>query len=196
MFLVTEKSIMRCNEETGEIENEVSKQDDSIDNLTTDFQNCLSIPELNQSSLDDRIQALSMQVKGLRIRRDSDRQENILNSSESTDDWESQKTNCTSPKSSIEDTCSNENGDTWSHSVSEQQTKEWILKSLTTLTPKPHVSSLECSINSCLSHFTKPELLTGNNKFRCENCTEEKIKKTGMYLLLNLLTLFIAISVE
>lgn len=134
----------------------------------------------NHLNIDDRIQTLSLQVKDVRIRRDSDRQENLLNSSESADECESLKTNYTSPKSSIEDSCSLDNCDNWSHSVSEQQTKDWISKTLTTLKPRHHVSPLECSVNSCLSHFTKPELLTGNNKFRCENCTEMKIKKTGI----------------
>lgn len=138
------------------------------------------IADSNHLNIDDRIQTLSLQVKDVRIRRDSDRQENLLNSSESADECESLKTNYTSPKSSIEDSGSLDNCDNWSHSVSEQQTKDWILKTLTTLKPRHHVSPLECSINSCLSHFTKPELLTGNNKFRCENCTELKIKKTGI----------------
>lgn len=138
------------------------------------------IADSNQLNIDDRIQTLSLQVKDVRIRRDSDRQENLLNSSESADECESLKTNYTSPKSSIEDSCSLDNCDNWSHSVSEQQTKDWILKTLTTLKTRHHVSPLECSVNSCLSHFTKPELLTGNNKFRCENCTELKIKKTGI----------------
>uniref|UniRef100_A0A8C4RSF2 Ubiquitin carboxyl-terminal hydrolase n=1 Tax=Erpetoichthys calabaricus TaxID=27687 RepID=A0A8C4RSF2_ERPCA len=34
----------------------------------------------------------------------------------------------------------------------------------------------ECSIQSCLYQFTSVELLMGNNKLLCENCTEKKTK--------------------
>ena len=30
----------------------------------------------------------------------------------------------------------------------------------------------ECSVYSCLTQFTAPELLTGNNKWACERCTD------------------------
>lgn len=157
-----------------------SNADDSLRTLTQEFSNSFQITDSpNTLNIEDRIQALSLQVKDVRIRKDSDHQENLLNSSESADDCESLRTNCTSPKSSLEESGSFDNVDNWSHSVSEQQTKDWISKTLTTLKPRPHASSLECSVNSCLSHFTKPELLTGSNKFRCENCTNLRIKKTG-----------------
>ena len=165
--------------ESENITNKMSIEDASLRTMTQDFNNSLKITNSDELDIDDRIQTLSLQVKDVRIRRDSDRQENLLNSSESADECESLKTNYTSPKSSIEDSCSLDNCDNWSHSISEQQTKDWISKTLTTLKPRHHVSPLECSVNSCLSHFTKPELLTGNNKFRCENCTELKVKKTG-----------------
>lgn len=51
---------------------------------------------------------------------------------------------------------------------------EWMTKSLTTLAPRYHPSSHECSIESCLNQFTAPELLSGPNKFGCENCTRLK----------------------
>ncbi|XP_051999895.1 ubiquitin carboxyl-terminal hydrolase 45-like [Xyrauchen texanus] len=35
-------------------------------------------------------------------------------------------------------------------------------------------SSKECSVQSCLHQFTSVELLMGNNKLLCENCTERK----------------------
>lgn len=38
-------------------------------------------------------------------------------------------------------------------------------------------SSKECSIQSCLHQFTSVELLMGNNKLLCENCTERKQKQ-------------------
>lgn len=43
-----------------------------------------------------------------------------------------------------------------------------------TLTPRHHPASNECSVLSCLYQFTAPELLMGNNKFGCENCTRIK----------------------
>ncbi|GFY53569.1 ubiquitin carboxyl-terminal hydrolase 45 [Trichonephila inaurata madagascariensis] len=132
----------------------------------------------NSSELDERMHALSMQVKEVRIRRDSDRQESILSSSPGTADFDSPKTNLGSDESPDEK-ADNEWEDNMSHNLTESQTKEWILKSLSTLRPRKHVAPMECSIDTCLSHFTKPELLTGNNKFRCENCSEIKRKKTG-----------------
>ncbi|XP_049902503.1 ubiquitin carboxyl-terminal hydrolase 45 isoform X2 [Epinephelus moara] len=38
-------------------------------------------------------------------------------------------------------------------------------------------SSKECSIQSCLHQFTSVELLMGNNKLLCENCTERRQKQ-------------------
>lgn len=35
-------------------------------------------------------------------------------------------------------------------------------------------SSKECSVQSCLHQFTSVELLMGNNKLLCENCTERR----------------------
>uniref|UniRef100_A0A8C1L8N9 Ubiquitin carboxyl-terminal hydrolase n=1 Tax=Cyprinus carpio TaxID=7962 RepID=A0A8C1L8N9_CYPCA len=45
-------------------------------------------------------------------------------------------------------------------------------------------SSKECSVQSCLHQFTSIELLMGNNKLLCENCTERRqrpMKRSGMY---------------
>ncbi len=45
-------------------------------------------------------------------------------------------------------------------------------------------SSKECSVQSCLHQFTSVELLMGNNKLLCENCTERRqrqVKRSGMY---------------
>ncbi|XP_076837242.1 ubiquitin carboxyl-terminal hydrolase 45 [Brachyhypopomus gauderio] len=36
----------------------------------------------------------------------------------------------------------------------------------------------ECSVQSCLHQFTSVELLMGNNKLLCENCTERRHKQT------------------
>lgn len=58
--------------------------------------------------------------------------------------------------------------------------QDWIAKSLTTLAPRYMASSHECSILSCLNQFTAPELLTGNNKFGCENCTKLRQEKLDL----------------
>ncbi|XP_077976954.1 ubiquitin carboxyl-terminal hydrolase 16-like [Glandiceps talaboti] len=47
-------------------------------------------------------------------------------------------------------------------------------KAMVALAPKYQSSSHECSVQSCLSQFTAQELLTGKNKFGCENCTKTK----------------------
>ncbi|KAK3098342.1 hypothetical protein FSP39_018619 [Pinctada imbricata] len=56
--------------------------------------------------------------------------------------------------------------------------KEARVKSKVTLGPRYVPSSRECSIMSCLHQFTSAELLTGNNKFGCSNCTDLKYKQT------------------
>ncbi|XP_070306163.1 ubiquitin carboxyl-terminal hydrolase 45 isoform X3 [Odocoileus virginianus] len=45
-----------------------------------------------------------------------------------------------------------------------------------TLSQSYITTSKECSLQSCLYHFTSMELLMGNNKLLCENCTEKKQK--------------------
>ncbi|KAM7171666.1 ubiquitin carboxyl-terminal hydrolase 45 isoform 3-T3 [Macrochelys suwanniensis] len=45
-----------------------------------------------------------------------------------------------------------------------------------TLSQSYITSSQECSVQSCLYQFTSVELLMGNNKLLCENCTERKLK--------------------
>ncbi|KAJ6660231.1 hypothetical protein lerEdw1_017931 [Lerista edwardsae] len=45
-----------------------------------------------------------------------------------------------------------------------------------TLSQSYTTSSKECSVQSCLYQFTSVELLMGNNKLLCENCTEQKQK--------------------
>ncbi|KAL3847257.1 hypothetical protein ACJMK2_018178 [Sinanodonta woodiana] len=54
--------------------------------------------------------------------------------------------------------------------------KEGQRKSVSTLAPRYHSTSGECSIESCLNLFTASELLTGSNKFGCKNCTKLKKK--------------------
>ncbi|XP_044244792.2 ubiquitin carboxyl-terminal hydrolase 45 isoform X6 [Ursus arctos] len=51
-----------------------------------------------------------------------------------------------------------------------------------TLSQSYITTSKECSLQSCLYQFTSMELLMGNNKLLCENCTEKKQrsqKETG-----------------
>ncbi|XP_060077798.1 ubiquitin carboxyl-terminal hydrolase 16-like [Ylistrum balloti] len=55
--------------------------------------------------------------------------------------------------------------------------KEAKVKSTLTLGQRYQPSSRECSIMSCLHQFTSAELLTGNNKFGCANCTRIKNKQ-------------------
>ncbi|XP_077018593.1 ubiquitin carboxyl-terminal hydrolase 45 isoform X2 [Tamandua tetradactyla] len=45
-----------------------------------------------------------------------------------------------------------------------------------TLSQSYITTSKECSVQSCLYQFTSVELLMGNNKLLCENCTENKQK--------------------
>ncbi|XP_006865905.1 PREDICTED: ubiquitin carboxyl-terminal hydrolase 45 [Chrysochloris asiatica] len=45
-----------------------------------------------------------------------------------------------------------------------------------TLSQSYITTSKECSVQSCLYQFTSMELLMGNNKLLCENCTEKKEK--------------------
>ena len=48
---------------------------------------------------------------------------------------------------------------------------DWIARSLTSIAPRYHAKSGECTIQSCLAQFTAPELLTGPNKWACDKCT-------------------------
>ena len=49
---------------------------------------------------------------------------------------------------------------------------DWVARSLTSIAPRYHSQSGECSVYSCLTQFTAPELLTGQNKWACEKCTQ------------------------
>ena len=56
-----------------------------------------------------------------------------------------------------------------------QLQNEWVTRSLTSVAPRYRSQQGECSVYSCLTQFTAPELLTGNNKWACGRCT--KLKK-------------------
>nr|XP_039261660.1 ubiquitin carboxyl-terminal hydrolase 16-like [Styela clava] len=45
-----------------------------------------------------------------------------------------------------------------------------------TVSPRYEPGKQECSIQSCLHKFTMAEMLTGNNKFGCEECTKRQRK--------------------
>ena len=49
---------------------------------------------------------------------------------------------------------------------------DWVARSLTSIAPRYHSQSGECSVYSCLTQFTAPELLTGQNKWACEKCNQ------------------------
>ncbi|XP_029649538.1 ubiquitin carboxyl-terminal hydrolase 45 isoform X3 [Octopus sinensis] len=52
-------------------------------------------------------------------------------------------------------------------------------KSMSTLTPRSRLTTRKCSILSSLHQFTSAELLTGNNKVRCKNCSQRKEKHSS-----------------
>ena len=57
-----------------------------------------------------------------------------------------------------------------------------------TVSPRYQCDDGECSIQSCLNQFTALELMTGNNKVGCENCTQRQNKgKLKMELCLNVI---------
>ena len=46
-----------------------------------------------------------------------------------------------------------------------------------TLVPRYQATTGECSLLTCLDQYTAPELLTDNNKFGCDSCTEQRNKQ-------------------
>jgi ubiquitin C-terminal hydrolase len=54
---------------------------------------------------------------------------------------------------------------------------DWVARSLTSIAPRYHSTAGECSVYSCLTQFTAPELLTGNNKWACDRCTKMQFEK-------------------
>lgn len=129
--------------------------------------------------MDDRLQELCSQITDIRIRRDSDRQENFLENLDSPtgSGSKSEENGAHHNASDLEN--NHMEAESWVHSQPDQLKKEWLLKSLTTVKPRYQPSAHECSVNSCLNQFTAPELLTGSNKFRCENCTTLRQNVTG-----------------
>ena len=56
----------------------------------------------------------------------------------------------------------------------EAQTNGEIPNWSATVSPRYQCDDGECSIQSCLNQFTAIELMTGNNKVGCENCTQRQ----------------------
>ena len=53
-----------------------------------------------------------------------------------------------------------------------QLQNEWVTRSLTSIAPRYRTQPGECSVYSCLTQFTAPELLAGNNKWACGRCSK------------------------
>jgi hypothetical protein len=58
--------------------------------------------------------------------------------------------------------------------ASEVQSVEEVANWSATILPRYQCDDGECSIQSCLNQFTALELMTGNNKVGCENCTQRQ----------------------
>ena len=54
---------------------------------------------------------------------------------------------------------------------------EWLSRAQTTLASQYQAAAGECSLLTCLSQYTAPELLAGNNKIGCDACTELRDKR-------------------
>ncbi|GIY59414.1 ubiquitin carboxyl-terminal hydrolase 45 [Caerostris extrusa] len=75
---------------------------------------------------------------------------------------------------------SNENNENQTCNLTESQIKEIISNSLIPLKSETNRNSSEYTLDSCLQNFTKPELLTDDNKYNCEKCTEIKRQEIGV----------------
>jgi hypothetical protein len=65
-----------------------------------------------------------------------------------------------------------------------------------TVSPRYQCDDGECSIQSCLNQFTALELMTGNNKVGCENCTKQQNKgKLKMELCLSVIWIVSCFSI-
>ncbi|XP_069954284.1 ubiquitin carboxyl-terminal hydrolase 16 isoform X5 [Cherax quadricarinatus] len=120
---------------------------------------------VDQAHMDE----MCLKVKELKIRRKSSSKESLLD------------TQCSNKKRGSTETLHtfNDRAADGEEDECRKKTKymkklkqEWIARSLTTLAPRYQCLNQECSIMSSLTNFTAPELLTGNNKITCENCTK------------------------
>ncbi|XP_050718135.1 ubiquitin carboxyl-terminal hydrolase 16-like isoform X4 [Eriocheir sinensis] len=120
---------------------------------------------VDQAHMDE----MCLKVKELKIRRKSCSKESLLEATPKT----SQKRGSTETLHTFNEKPEEEEDESVKKAKFLKKLKqEWIARSLTTLAPRYQCRSQECSVMSCLTHFTAPELLTGNNKITCENCTK------------------------
>ncbi len=61
--------------------------------------------------------------------------------------------------------------------VHQRLQNDWVARSLTSIGPRYQSRAGECSVYSCLTQFTAPELLTGNNKWACDRCSKIQAEK-------------------
>lgn len=161
-------------------------------NVTKEVENIANhIGEIGGQDIDDNDEdELVHKVTNVRIRDEIVPNNEIIESVEDCETPKAEWNGCDSinDRSSSEEKCDDEPEQQKELIAAGDDTKtkehisvknEWMTKSLTTLSPRYHPSSHECSIMSCLNQFTAPELLTGPNKFGCENCTLLKIKKSA-----------------
>ncbi|XP_063848820.1 ubiquitin carboxyl-terminal hydrolase 16-like [Scylla paramamosain] len=124
---------------------------------------------VDQAHMDE----MCLKVKELKIRRKSCSKESLLDTTQRS----SQKRGSTETLHTFNEKLEEEEDESIKKAKFLKKSKqEWIARSLTTLAPRYQCRSQECSVMSCLTHFTAPELLTGNNKITCENCTKQHNK--------------------
>ncbi|KAG0728372.1 Ubiquitin carboxyl-terminal hydrolase 16 [Chionoecetes opilio] len=122
---------------------------------------------VDQAHMDE----MCLKVKELKIRRKSCSKESLLGTQRL-----SQKRGSTETLHTFKEKPEEEDESVKKAKFLKKLKQEWIARSLTTLAPRYQCRGLECSVMSCLTHFTAPELLTGNNKITCENCTKQHNK--------------------
>lgn len=124
---------------------------------------------VDQAHMDE----MCLKVKELKIRRKSCSKESLLDTTQRF----SQKRGSTETLHTFNEKPEEEEDESVKKAKFLKKLKqEWIARSLTTLAPRYQCRGQECSVMSCLTHFTAPELLTGNNKITCENCTKQHNK--------------------
>jgi len=136
---------------------------DTGDDLDCDSQRNNKDNYIDQSHMDE----MALKVRELKIKRKSNSKENLL------DIQERHKRGSTETLHTFNERPTEEGDDTKRKIRQMKKLKqEWVARSLTTLTPRYQCRSQECSVMSCITNFTAPELLTGSNKVICDNCTK------------------------
>ncbi|GIY04486.1 ubiquitin carboxyl-terminal hydrolase 45 [Caerostris darwini] len=144
----------------------VTDNSKKIDSSTaTDNFTKIATSEKNVAGLNKKMDALNLSATEM-ICNEKGKCTDILQSFSNVD-------NHLSPTTTFE---SNENQ---TCNLTESQIKEMISNSLIPLKPETNRNSSEYTLDSCLQNFTKPELLTDDNKYNCEKCTEIKRQEIG-----------------